>query len=265
MKLRHPLLIRGAALLGAGVVRAWMSTVRYRILTRDASEHPAHPATGRFLYAFWHEALLAPTRFRVPVHVLISLHADGELIARVCRHLGLGVVRGSTNRGGGRAMFDMIEAAGRTHLAITPDGPRGPRRCVQPGIVALAAHTGFPVVPLGFGFSAAWRARSWDRFAVPRPGSTVVVIAGESIRVPRGVGRDEAEGYRARIEGQMRALTEEAERLAEAGDLRGLDSLRANRRRAEAAGRRASAVRSPAGARHGTRDTRRETRISSGG
>src|SRR5688572_18799088 len=58
MKLRHPLLIRGAAFLAAGLVRGWMSTVRYRIENRDTAPHPAHPRHGRFLYAFWHEALL---------------------------------------------------------------------------------------------------------------------------------------------------------------------------------------------------------------
>jgi lysophospholipid acyltransferase (LPLAT)-like uncharacterized protein len=238
MKLRHPLLIRAAAFLGAGLIRGWMATVRYRIENRDAAPHPAHPRHGRFLYAFWHEALLVPTQFRVPTHVLISLHADGELIAQVCRHLGLGVVRGSTSRGGGRALFDMIEAAGATHLAITPDGPRGPRRRVQPGIVALAAHTGLPVIPLGFGFTNAWRARSWDRFALPKPGSTVVVIAGPAIRVPPDLDRPGIEEYRARIERQMLAVTEDAERRAAERDLRGLVSRRVHFRRVAAATRR---------------------------
>jgi lysophospholipid acyltransferase (LPLAT)-like uncharacterized protein len=234
MKLRNPLLIRSAAFLASGLIRSWMSSVRYRIENRDTAPHPAHPRFGRFLYAFWHEALLVPTQFRVPTHVLISLHADGELIAQVCRHLGLGVVRGSTSRGGGRAMFDMIEAAGQTHLAITPDGPRGPRRRVQPGIVAMAAYTGLPVVPLGFGFTNAWRAKSWDRFAVPRPGSAVVVVAGPAIRVPRDLDRAGVEDYRAEIERQMLALTDDAERRAAGRDLRGLASRRAHFRRVAA-------------------------------
>lgn len=237
MKLRHPLLIRSAAFLAAGLIRGWMSTVRFRIENRDTAPHPAPPRHGRFLYAFWHEALLAPTQLRVPTHVLISLHADGELIAQVCRHLGLGVVRGSSSRGGGRAMFDMIEAAGQTHLAITPDGPRGPRRRVQPGIVALAAHTGLPIIPLGFGFTNAWRAASWDRLALPKPGSLVVLIAGEAIRVPSDLDRAGIEDYRAELERRMLALTEDAERRAAGRDLRGLASRRVHFRRVAAATR----------------------------
>lgn len=239
MKLRNPSLIRGAALLGSALIRGWMATVRYRIENLDTAPHPAHPRHGRFLYSFWHEALLVPTQFRVPTHVLISLHADGELIAQVCRRLGLGVVRGSTSRGGGRALFDMIEAAGQTHLAITPDGPRGPRRKVQPGVVVMAAQTGLPVVPLGFGFTSAWRAKSWDRFAIPRPGSAVVVIAGESVRVPPELDRAGIESYRELIEQRMLAVTADAERRAAGRELRGLASRRTHFRLVAAATRQA--------------------------
>lgn len=231
MKLRNPHLIRGAAVLGAGLVQGWMATVRYRIENRDVAPHPAHPRHGRYLYAFWHEGLLVPMRFRVPTHVLISHHADGELIARICGHLGLGVVRGSTNRQGGRALLDMIAAAEETHLAITPDGPRGPRRQVQPGLVAMASHTGLPVVPLAIGFTKAWRARSWDRFAIPRPGSTVVVITGQAMSIPRALDRAGIETYRAEVERRMIDLTEEAEARARGRDLRGFASRRGHFRR----------------------------------
>jgi lysophospholipid acyltransferase (LPLAT)-like uncharacterized protein len=214
MKLRDPRMIRLAAALGAGVARAWMTTVRWRIDNRDTARHPPDGTQGYFIYAFWHESLLALTRFRVPAHVLISQHADGELIAQVCRRIGFDVVRGSTTRGGGRALLELREVACHSHLAITPDGPRGPRRQVQPGVVALASCTGLPIVPVGVGFSRAWRAGSWDRFAIPKPFSTTVLVGAPSVRVPNELDRHEAESYRQLVEQRLLAATEDAQRLA---------------------------------------------------
>jgi lysophospholipid acyltransferase (LPLAT)-like uncharacterized protein len=218
MKLRDPRLIRLVALLLGLVVRAWMATVRVRIRNHDHHEHPGRDlARGRFVYAIWHESLLAPTRFRVPVHALISQHADGELIAQVCHHLGFGTVRGSSTRGGARALLELREVAERSHLMITPDGPRGPRRRLQPGIVHLAAYSGLPVVPVGVGFTRAWRFKSWDRFALPKPFSTICLVVSGSIHVPRDPGRDELEEHRRRIEERMLAATAEAEAWAGRG------------------------------------------------
>lgn len=229
MKLRNPRLIRAVSVIAAGLIWAWMTTVRVRIVNRDGADHPADADRERYVYAFWHEALLAPVKFKARVRVLISKHADGELIARVCRCLGIGVVRGSTNRGGGGALVELWDCSRRSHLVFTPDGPRGPRRKVQPGLVMLAARSGLPVVPVGIGFSRAWRARSWDRTAVPKPFSTCVYVAGAAIRVPPEVDRDGLEHYRRLVEDALLAATADAERLAATGP-------RGPRRRRRAAG-----------------------------
>jgi lysophospholipid acyltransferase (LPLAT)-like uncharacterized protein len=217
MKLRNPRAIRLVATLGAGIVRAWMATVGCRIDNQDRFRHPPDGTEGFFLYAFWHESLLALTRFRVPAHVLISQHADGELIAQICQRIGFNVVRGSTTRGGGRALLELKDLAHRSHLAITPDGPRGPRRKVQPGIVALAACTGLPIVPIGVGFSRAWRAGSWDRFAIPRPLSTTVLVGAPSVQVPADLDREGIEAYRRLVEERLLWATNHAERQAAGG------------------------------------------------
>jgi lysophospholipid acyltransferase (LPLAT)-like uncharacterized protein len=214
MKLRNPRLIRLAAALAALLIRAWMATVRIRVVNRDEADHPADADRSRFIYAFWHETLLAPVKFRARVRVLISKHADGELIARACGYLGFGVVRGSTTRGGGEALVELWDCSKAAHLVFTPDGPRGPRRRAQSGIAMIASRSGLPVVPVGIGFTAAWRARSWDRFAVPRPFSTCVCVAGQAIRVPPEVGREALEPYRRLIEQRMLEATVEAERVA---------------------------------------------------
>jgi hypothetical protein len=217
MKLRHPGMIRAAAIAGAGVLRLWIGTLRYRYHPRGPNLDPTRPdCPGRFIYAFWHENMLLPAYHygAAGVHVLISRHADGQLITEVVERLGFHAVRGSTTRGGAEAMMQMHRLAERSHLAITPDGPRGPRRRVQPGLIYLAARTGLPIVPVGIGYDRPWRARSWDRFAVPRPFARAVCVTEEPIRLPADLPRDDLEPYRLRVEEALHRITEEAERLA---------------------------------------------------
>ncbi|MGH7225533.1 MAG: lysophospholipid acyltransferase family protein, partial [Gemmataceae bacterium] len=155
MKIRHPLLIKAMGFAIGWLVRLWIGTLRYRYRPMGPNLDPNQPHfQGRYLYAFWHENILVPAYQygRRDIHVLISEHADGQLIAEACRHLGFRVVRGSATRGGARAVRQMVRRSRSAHLAITPDGPRGPRRQVQPGVVYLAALTGLPIVPFGIAF-----------------------------------------------------------------------------------------------------------------
>lgn len=188
-----------------------MRTLHYRIITHDGERHPADARHRRYIYAFWHESLLFPTRLRTKAHVLISHHADGELITQVCRRLGFDVVRGSSTRGGARALRELIAVSRHSHLVVTPDGPRGPRRRVQPGVVFLASQTGLPIIPCGIAYQRCWRARSWDSFAVPFPGTRAVAIAGRPIVVPPGLKRKQLEEVRCHVEERMLAVTAEAE------------------------------------------------------
>jgi lysophospholipid acyltransferase (LPLAT)-like uncharacterized protein len=223
MKLRHPGLIRLLAFLAAFVIRIWMSTVRLRVRMHDWTTDPDHPRCRRpCLHAFWHEGILALTSvtYRNPVYVLVSQHADGELIAQIVRHMNLKTVRGSTTRGGAQAVVEMLARAEGAHLAITPDGPKGPRRQVQRGVVFLASRSGLPVVPYGIAFSRAWRARSWDRFAVPLPFSTIFGIAGAAVVVPRDLNLDDQEAYRSLVECELKRATAQAEAWAAHGAAR---------------------------------------------
>lgn len=218
MKLRHPRLIRLVAIVAAWIIRLWVASLRKElVLAPDGRRHPVNPRTERFLYALWHETILWPAAFRGRVHVLISQHADGELIARICKHLRLGVVRGSTTRGGARALLELHRVSRHSNLVVTPDGPRGPRRRVQPGLVFLASRTGLPIVACGFAYAHAWRARSWDRFAVPWPWSRAVGVFTTPLHVPPGLDRDGLEHYRQLAEEQLARATASAERLASSG------------------------------------------------
>jgi lysophospholipid acyltransferase (LPLAT)-like uncharacterized protein len=217
MKLRAPWLVRLLGLLGGLLIRMWMSTLRPRISFPDSRKHPTDTRIERFLYAFWHDTLLFPTAYSTRIHVLISQHGDGELIAQVCRHLRIGTVRGSTTRGGARALLNLLKLSKRSHLGVTPDGPRGPRRQVQLGLIFLASSTGLPIVPVGIGYERAWRFRSWDRFALPWPGSGVSCVMAPPIHVPAKLTRNGLEQFRRLVEERLLQATAAAEQWAACG------------------------------------------------
>lgn len=196
-------------------IRLWMSTMRKRIVSFDGREHPTDPRVERFIYTFWHEGLLAPLATRPKIRVLISQHTDGEFIAQVCQRLGIGVVRGSTARGGCQALLEMIrDDDDSMHLGITPDGPRGPRRKLKPGAVMVASQSGMAIVPVGIGFVRAWRFDSWDRFALPCPGSLMVGIVGQPIHVPENLSRQQLHQWAQHVEDRLVELTERADEWA---------------------------------------------------
>src|SRR5262245_34805384 len=175
MKIRNPKTIRRLATVAAFLTRGWARTIRfaYRPLTSYvANDRPDLIGKARYIYAFWHEHLIV-TAFAYrgfDTAVLVSLHADGEWLAQAADKFGAKSIRGSTSRGGVGAVLRILQSGvGARHLAVTPDGPRGPRRKCQLGVVYLASRTGMPIVTGGAGFTRCWRANSWDRFVVPYP------------------------------------------------------------------------------------------------
>ncbi len=109
----------------------------------------------------------------------------------------------------------MTHRIDRGHLCVTPDGPRGPRRHVHQGLVYLSSRTSLPVVGAGMAFKKPWRAKSWDRFAVPRPRSIAACVVPEAVSVPLDADRDTLDACRAEVERRMNAATLEAEAWVE--------------------------------------------------
>ncbi|HEV3116181.1 MAG TPA: lysophospholipid acyltransferase family protein [Gemmataceae bacterium] len=220
MRIRHPLLIKLVAFGIALFIRALGATLRYRLQSlAPRNLHPRNcPRNERYIYAFWHEYIFLPgCMLKWPILVMISQHADGELIAQTVTYLGLHPVRGSSTRGGIEAVRQLLRSERNLHMAITPDGPRGPRRQLQPGLIYLAARTGMPIIPVGVGLQHAWRARSWDRFAIPRPGTHATCITGRPIEIPPDADKLQLEHYRQIVQDALQSTTELAERWAQNG------------------------------------------------
>ncbi len=141
--------------------------------------------TQRCIHAFWHARLLMMLRITRQWHgyMLISRHRDGGFISDTLNLCGVDTVRGSTTRGGARAMLSMLRGVkhDNRHLGITPDGPKGPREVVQKGTIQLAMKSGLPVMPICWATSRYWRIRSWDRFYIPKPFSRGVFVFGEPV------------------------------------------------------------------------------------
>jgi lysophospholipid acyltransferase (LPLAT)-like uncharacterized protein len=208
--IRHPVVIKVCGLAGALVLRSWMGSMRFRLYSLGDDVSPFNrDVHGPCIYAIRHENLLFPVYHfrRAKMRYLISRHADGELLAEVGRHLRVPMVRGSTTQGGIEAIRRIIHDSRKMHLGLAPDGPHGPRRRVQPGVVYVAARTGMPIVPTGFGYCKPWRLESWDRMAVPRPWSLATAVTAGLVRVPDDVSKAELENYRSLVEKRMLRAT----------------------------------------------------------
>jgi lysophospholipid acyltransferase (LPLAT)-like uncharacterized protein len=172
--------VRWIVRVGVWLIRALAST--WRMETVNGEPLAAARRSGQqVLFALWHGELL-PLLWHQRgenVAIVISEHRDGEIIAQIAESLGYSTVRGSSSKGGSRALIGLMREidAGRDG-AITPDGPRGPARVFAPGAVVAAQRTGALIAPIRASASRAWRLKSWDRFLIPKPFARVTVSFG---------------------------------------------------------------------------------------
>jgi lysophospholipid acyltransferase (LPLAT)-like uncharacterized protein len=177
---------RAVGIAGVWLLRALGSTLQVREVGRE-HEQSLLAARRPLLYAFWHGQLL-PMAYLMRgrgIVVLVSEHKDGEYITQVIHRLGYGTVRGSSTRGGFRSLVEMsrLGRAGQV-IAITPDGPRGPRRRAQVGALLVAQRGRVPIVPLACACSSARQLKTWDRFVIPRPFAKAAIGFGPPLVVP---------------------------------------------------------------------------------
>jgi lysophospholipid acyltransferase (LPLAT)-like uncharacterized protein len=168
----------------------------WRLDVHGWQQYVARHARGEHtVLAFWHgQMLMALRAHRRPIAVMISEHRDGEIIAQVLRLAGHSTVRGSSSRGGARALLEAARViANGSDVAITPDGPRGPRHSYAQGAVALAYRASVPVVSLAASASRAWRLKSWDGFEIPKPFARITVVYSDPQWVDATDARSAAE------------------------------------------------------------------------
>jgi lysophospholipid acyltransferase (LPLAT)-like uncharacterized protein len=207
MKIPAGLTLTAGPALGALALRALARTLRVR--REEASVAALWAARRPVIYVVWHgRLLLLPYLYgHRGCRVLASRSRDGELVARWARRFGLEPVRGSSSRGGSdalRALARALRAGGE--VVVVPDGPRGPREVLKPGVIALARLTGAPIVPMAVGASREWRVRSWDEFRIPRPFARCVMRFGEPIHVSPAADRTGEEAARKEVEAALRDL-----------------------------------------------------------
>ncbi len=183
-----------SARVGGWLVRILGATWRFRV-SHDHDVKRLRAEGVPVVFALWHGELL-PLLYHhrgEGVAVLISEHADGEIIARVATSLGYRTVRGSTSRGAARALLGLSRVLrDGTDLAITPDGPRGPAKSFAPGVAVVAQRAGAPVIAAAAATPRAWRLNSWDRFLIPRPFARIHVAYSDAAFVGVETVRDAA-------------------------------------------------------------------------
>ncbi len=190
----------------------------------EGHEHMApHAAGAPVVVAFWHERLsMMPMLWvqarqspegrnaRNRVHVLVSRHRDGQFIGAVVSRFALDVVLGSSSRGGAKSLRMLLNLlTSGDHIAITPDGPRGPRRVAASGVAHLSALSGVPVLPCAAQTTRRWVLPTWDQMVVPKPFGRGVVVCLPTIAVDREAWQDAIPAIGA----AMTAAAEQADRL----------------------------------------------------
>ena len=206
--------LAGIAAIGVPVIAALGSSLNWKV---EGHEHLHLEGNHRRpILAFWHGRVLSATYFfrNRGIVVMISENFDGEWIARIIQQFGFRTSRGSTSRGGARALLQLKREMMRGQPAgIAVDGPRGPAGKAQPGAVWLAKLTGNPVVPFHKEASKFWSLTSWDRTQVPRPFSTVAMVVGQPIEVAADADAPHLEAKRVELEQSLHDLERRASLL----------------------------------------------------
>lgn len=207
---------RLAARLVQSLVVGLDTTLRYRWEILPAADKAI--LAGPVIFTIWHNRLALClcvyhrlVRRRLPdrrLAAMVSASRDGGVLARILELFEVRPVRGSSSRRGSQAMLELASWAERgLDLALTPDGPRGPRYVAQDGVVAAAQLTGRPVLPASFTLGWKHSLESWDRFQIPLPFSTVTVRVGEPVTISATASDAERIARRQLVQDRLRALT----------------------------------------------------------
>ena len=191
-----------------GATWSWNISGAEHLQTVDASGHQP-------ILSFWHGRIFPATLYfqRRGIVVITSENYDGEWIARIIEKFGYGTARGSTSKGGSRALLQMVRDVKSKAVAFTLDGPRGPAEVAQPGAVWLSKATGHPLIPFHAEAASSWQLRSWDRTQIPKPFSKVAMAIGAPRDGPRDADETALEEWRQKLQQSLAACRQQAASL----------------------------------------------------
>ncbi len=207
---------RLAAWLVWVLVSAVAVTIRYRVI--DPHGFMTRKDFSQSIYCIWHNRLalcvkiyfaFSQKRHNSPgLAGLVSASKDGALLSAIFQRFGVQPVRGSSSRRGAQALLELSSWGERGYdLAITPDGPRGPRYVLADGAITLAQVTGLPLVPTSYHLNWKIQLKSWDKFQIPLPFARCDISVGKVFRVPRELTDAARQKFRAEVEAELRAIT----------------------------------------------------------
>ena len=199
-------------------VSALGATIRFKV--DDRSGHISGGATTPVIFTVWHNRLslvlkiydrfIRRSQPQRRMAAIVSASKDGGMLARVLELFEVEPVRGSSSRRGAQALRELVTWGERgLDLAITPDGPRGPRYVVRDGVIATAQLTGLPIIPVAFHLNWKIRIKSWDQFQIPLPFARCTITTGPAMRVSREATEAERETLRQQLEAELRAITQD--------------------------------------------------------
>ena len=222
MRIRSEFLIGVVSRLLVILFRTLYLTVRIKPILAVPEGTPSNQ-DGSCCHTFclWHDSLLTCIfgAKKPRMIALVGPHRDGSYVSQVLRGVGIRPVRGSSSRGGAKAIVEILRNAPGHDISMTPDGPRGPRRVMKSGCAFIAMHTGQPVVTLAVAPTRYWNVPgSWTTLAIPKPFSTVYVLTGRPIHIPPNSSRGQLEMFTQQIQAEMDRTHELADRLVAGED-----------------------------------------------
>lgn len=201
----------------AGIsMKLWSLTLRYHVNARKGV-HPPAIGPDPVIFALWHNRIFTMPPvwrrtggFKRSTVVLTSASKDGTTLATAMKMFDLGAIRGSSSRRAVSALIGMKKALREGHdVCVTPDGPRGPRYIVQPGLLKIAQAAGAEIIPIHITYASAWRLKTWDRFVIPKPFSRVTVTFGQALGITKGISEKEFESERLKLQDCLLAGTDD--------------------------------------------------------
>jgi len=211
--------------IGGFLFKLLNMTWRAPVLTFPEAEEDRKAFDSPCILVFWHgQQLLMPNMNRYmwrgytrrKIMTLISGHRDGRMVAIAVKKVGIDSIAGSSTEGGDKALRQMVRVLrDGEHVAITPDGPRGPLHKMKPGAIKLAQLTGFPIITMSASARRVWKFKSWDGMILPKPFSKLSGVFGAPVYVERTASEEEFASILQKLENQLQKNAERAHATAQ--------------------------------------------------